>query len=194
MCYLLVNTFQGLHIRRAKRSFFHWTFVLKVKWIIGPPRLKARLNATTLSCDFCPIQWNQVALSVLDSKMNLHWMNTLKSRHNCTGERSLDRCFLPVFALVQFDKTRENVLWIPSWKTAPLWFLHLCTSRTGYFSKDAALQTGRFERTLRPRWQRQIVPVVEHTPTRAAIKNEAKAWETQTPKPPKHPEPSPGPY
>lgn len=106
----------------------------------------------------------------LSSRFNLHWMNTLKSRHNCTRERSLDRCFLPVFALVWFDKRQENVQWIPAWKTVPLWFLHLCTSRTGYFSKDAWLQTGRFERTLRPRWQRQIVPVVEHTPTRTAIK------------------------
>ncbi len=49
-----------------------------------------------------------------------------------------------------------------------------------YFGKEATLQTGLFEHkltqaaSLRAKWQRQVLPVVEHTPTRPAIKNEGR--------------------
>lgn len=49
-----------------------------------------------------------------------------------------------------------------------------------YFRKEATLQTGLFEHklaqaaSLRARWQRRVLPVVEHTPTRPAIKNEGR--------------------
>lgn len=52
-----------------------------------------------------------------------------------------------------------------------------------YFGKEATLQTGLFEHkltqaaSLRARWQRRVLPVVEHTPTRPAIKKRGEAKE-----------------
>lgn len=64
----------------------------------------------------------------------------------------------------------------------PHFFLPVCPGAMSacYFRKEATLQTGLFEHklaqaaSLRARWQRRVLPVVEHTPTRPAIKNEGR--------------------
>lgn len=64
----------------------------------------------------------------------------------------------------------------------PQFLLPLCPGAMSacYFRKEATLQTDLFEHklaqaaSLRARWQRRVLPVVEHTPTRPAIKNEGR--------------------
>lgn len=66
--------------------------------------------------------------------------------------------------------------------TCATFFLPVCPGAMSacYFRKEATLQTGLFEHklaqaaSLRARWQRRVLPVVEHTPTRPAIKNEGR--------------------
>lgn len=92
----------------------------------------------------------------------------------------LGSIFVPISRNIHQSGLEQTAKFSPG--TCATIFLPVCPGAMSacYFGKEATLQTGLFEHkltqaaSLRARWQRRVLPVVEHTPTRPAIKNEGR--------------------
>lgn len=164
---------------------WHWITILSLKQNRSICWTQSQLVSATLT--------STMKLCHIKTKWNSWW---LESRQHWTRARVLKQV-LPLSSPFWSDEAHKNAQRITARKPVPLWFFRLRArglwGRT-ILVQTAAVQTGRFERklaqaaSLRAIWQRRILPVVEHAPTRPAIKKRGGGSRTQTLKPPVRPE------